>query len=202
MQIPTILSICVIATCILTTCHSFFITNPIQASSKSIKCTMMQSTDIDRNNDHEGVSMIKKRIFHSLISFGVAVTAFSVSSNAVDLPMIYTSEDKSIIFKHTGDLQFSPKPLKTHDKEILLKSESIKGFNAGVTVRQSSLYLSMWQSSIMSIPMLDIQSHLRINPRGTRKKERLMCTIFSHIINNFLNLKLGMLATFCKRYSY
>ena len=105
---------------------------------------MMKSTDIDRNNDHVGVSMIKKRIFHSLISFGVAVTTFSVSSNAVDLPMMYTSEDKSIVFKHTEDLQFSPKPLKTHDKEILLKSESIKGFNAGVTVSHSSLYLSMW----------------------------------------------------------
>lgn len=77
---------------------------------------------------------IQKRVLQSFLSFGLALTAFSISSQAIDLPLSYTSEDKSIVFKHTEDLQFSPKPLKTHDKEILFKSELIKGFNAGVTV--------------------------------------------------------------------
>ena len=93
---------------------------------------------VSKNSYNEGALTIEKRILHSIISFGVALTAFSISSNAIDLPMTYTSEDKSIVFKHTEDLQFSPKPLKTHDKEILLKSELIKGFNAGVTVSVTS----------------------------------------------------------------
>ena len=79
------------------------------ALKKSVKCRMLESTNIDRNNDHEGFSMIKRRILHSLVSLGVAVTAFSVSSNAVDLPMSYTSEDKSIVFKHTEDLPLHPR---------------------------------------------------------------------------------------------
>jgi hypothetical protein len=78
---------------------------------------------------------LEKRFFKSFLSIGVALTAFSFSSLATDLPLSYSSEDKSITFKHSSDLIFSPKPLKTHDKEILFKSESIKGFNAGVTVR-------------------------------------------------------------------
>ena len=183
MHIPITLSICVIAACILTTCHSFFITNPIQASMKSVKCRMLESTNMDRNNDHEGVSMIKKRILHSLVSLGVAVTAFSVSSNAVDLPMSYTSEDKSIVFKHTEDLQFSPKPLKTHDKEILLKSESIKGFNAGVTVSLHSISRrDSLASYLCSSNQLRFHSHLTICLQDMQKRERHhTCAIFPRI---------------------
>lgn len=139
MQLSVTLLICVIATCIMTTCRCFFISNKIQASTNNVLFTSSKPICmVSKNSYNEGALTIEKRILHSIISFGVALTAFSISSNAIDLPMTYTSEDKSIVFKHTEDLQFSPKPLKTHDKEILLKSELIKGFNAGVTVSVTS----------------------------------------------------------------
>ena len=74
----------------------------------------------------------------SLVALAVALTGFSSHARALELPVSFTSDDKSITFKHTDDLLFSPKPLKTHDKEILFKSETIKGFNAGVTVSDAS----------------------------------------------------------------
>lgn len=87
---------------------------------------------------HHNLEMIsEKRILQSLVTLGVALAGFSRHASALELPVSYTSDDKSITFKHTDDLLFSPKPLKTHDKEILFKSETIKGFNAGVTVSAS-----------------------------------------------------------------
>ena len=77
------------------------------------------------------------RIFNKIISFSVGafaavITSTSPSYASVDLPKSF--DDGSIYFKHTEDLVFSPKPFQTHEKEVYLKSESSRGFNAGVTV--------------------------------------------------------------------
>eukprot|EP01041_Mallomonas_annulata_P007901 gene7901-16174_t len=48
----------------------------------------------------------------------------------------YLSSDNSFSLQHPADLYESPKLLKTHDIEVFFKSESTKGFNAGVTVDQ------------------------------------------------------------------
>jgi hypothetical protein len=68
---------------------------------------------------------------------GLAVLSVGVSSGAnalADLPNTYRSDDGVISFKVPQDFVLSPKPLKTHAREVLYKSENIKGFNAGVTV--------------------------------------------------------------------
>jgi hypothetical protein len=112
-------------------------------------------------HSNEGVATIEKRIMKSFLSFSLALTAFSITSHAIDLPITYTSEDKSIVFKHSEDLQFSPKPLKTHDKEILFKSETIKGYTAGVTVsaiHNGLNYYSYWQSNSVA-QFIAILSH-------------------------------------------
>lgn len=123
-----------------TTCQSFSILKAVPrsriASIKSRTLTPVYSSTNHENFDTTGAAKaIEKLLLKSFVSFGVALTAFSFSSVALDLPASYISEDQSISFKHSEDLIFSPKPLKTHDKEILFKSEIIKGFNAGVTVR-------------------------------------------------------------------
>lgn len=105
-----------------------------------MKATSGHASDITSTASHESqkqksIAVIEKRILQSLVSFGLALTTFTSTSQAIDLPASYTSDDKSITFKYSEDLVFSPKPLKTHDKEILFKSETIKGFNAGVSVR-------------------------------------------------------------------
>ena len=74
----------------------------------------------------------RTRMLKKLVSFGATLTAFSVSTFAVDLPK--TFDDGAVSFKHTEDLVVNPKPLQTHGKEVYLKSETTKGFNAGVTV--------------------------------------------------------------------
>ncbi len=74
----------------------------------------------------------RARTLKKLASFGATLTAFSLSTFAVDLPK--TFDDGAVSFKHTEDLVVNPKPLQTHGKEVFLKSETTKGFNAGVTV--------------------------------------------------------------------
>ena len=118
--------------------ESFLISR--QASNFRIGSSQLSMSTEQHSKGEAGA--IENRVMKSFVSFGLALTAFSVASHAIELPLTYTSEDKSIVFKHTEDLTFSPKPLKTHDKEILFKSESIKGYTAGVTVRLIELVLS------------------------------------------------------------
>lgn len=125
---------------ISTRCTSFFLfSKPIKATAGYVSDSV--STSNNGNQKQNAIAVTEKRIMQSLVSFGLALTTFTSASQALDLPAIYTSDDKSITFKHTDDLVFSPKPLKTHDKEILFKSETIKGFNAGVSVSASSTAL-------------------------------------------------------------
>ena len=76
--------------------------------------------------------ILQKIISFSAGAFAAVITSTSPSYAAVDLPKVF--DDGSIYFHHTEDLVFSPKPVKTHEKEVYLKSESSRGFNAGVTV--------------------------------------------------------------------
>ena len=130
-------TLCLLVLSSLSPCHSLLKSNQLRCDA-SIKRTLCSSSTlsyaVNGITESTNPTTIQKRVLQSFLSFGLALTAFSISSQAIDLPLSYTSEDKSIVFKHTEDLQFSPKPLKTHDKEILFKSELIKGFNAGVTV--------------------------------------------------------------------
>ena len=113
-------------------CYSFTsLHQPVQQLTNRIYTRLTAAHDYNEID----FGSIKKHFAQSIISFGVALTVLSLPSVAIELPLTYLSDDKSITFQHTTDLQFSPKPLKTHDKEILFKSELIKGFNAGVTVR-------------------------------------------------------------------
>jgi hypothetical protein len=126
------LSIYLIVLLCWTECQSFtLLKSARQSTVATVASSKYRSTLL--YNSKKDLSL-EKRFLKSFLSIGVALTAFSFSSLAIDLPQSYSSEDQSITFKHTDDLVFSPKPLKTHDKEILFKSESIKGFNAGVTV--------------------------------------------------------------------
>ena len=137
-----VLPLLVILACLPPACFSFTsVYQPTQHLANRIYSRHASA------NEHCEIdfSTIRKHLSHSIISFGAALTVLSSPSLAVELPLTYLSDDKSITFQHTTDLQFSPKPLKTHDKEILFKSESIKGFNAGVTVR-SFVYLVMCHS--------------------------------------------------------
>lgn len=128
----TFRTVAVILACLSSACHSFtYLHQPVQQSANRINSRLAAAQE----HNEIDVGFIKKRFTRSIVSFGLALSALSLPSLAVELPLTYISDDKSITFQHTTDLQFSPKPLKTHDKEILFKSETIKGFNAGVTVR-------------------------------------------------------------------
>ena len=130
--VSVVFPLLVILACLSPACFSFTsVHQPTQQLANRIYSRHASA------NEHCKIdfSSIRRHLSHSIISFGVALTVLSPPSLAVELPLTYLSDDKSITFQHTTDLQFSPKPLKTHDKEILFKSESIKGFNAGVTVR-------------------------------------------------------------------
>jgi hypothetical protein len=48
--------------------------------------------------------------------------------------VIYERPDNGFSFVHSDDLVVSPKLVKTHDIEIFLKSQSVKNYNAGLTV--------------------------------------------------------------------
>ena len=61
-----------------------------------------------------------------------AAWASAVTVAAAELPK--TFDDGALRFRHTDDLVVSPKLLQTHEKEVFFKSETTKGFNAGVTV--------------------------------------------------------------------
>lgn len=144
----TSLTVAVILACLSSACHSFtYFHQPVQQSANRINSRLAAT------HEHNEIDLgfIKKRFTQSIVSFGVALAALSLPSLAVELPLTYVSDDKSITFQHTSDLQFSPKPLKTHDKEILFKSETIKGFNAGVTVRVFMFLNSKYHFSIIAI---------------------------------------------------
>jgi hypothetical protein len=133
LPIFSIIFATVLFICISTSCTSFFLFNkPLRTASGF--ASDVTSTASHENQKHTANAATEKRIMQSLVSFGLALTTFTTTSQALDLPASYTSDDKSITFKYSDDLVFSPKPLKTHDKEILFKSETIKGFNAGVSV--------------------------------------------------------------------
>jgi hypothetical protein len=46
----------------------------------------------------------------------------------------YNAPDDSFFFRYPNTLEPSPKPLKTHEFEVYLKSPTVKGFSAGVTM--------------------------------------------------------------------
>ena len=53
---------------------------------------------------------------------------------------LYVSDKGLYSFEYSSDLSQSPKPLKTHKSEIYLKSETVKGFNVGLTVRRILIF--------------------------------------------------------------
>lgn len=56
-------------------------------------------------------------------------------ARAAGAPLLeYASADGKIRFKHPADFVLTAKPVKTHGFEVLLRSESVKGFNEGVTM--------------------------------------------------------------------
>lgn len=50
-----------------------------------------------------------------------------------DALLTYKDDAGKFTFQYTDDLVFAPKPLKTHQLEILFKSEATKGFTVGIT---------------------------------------------------------------------
>jgi len=79
-------------------------------------------------------SLLPRWLVKASVGVGGASVALAsaVAAGAVELPK--TFDDGLLRFRHTDDLVVSPKPLQTHEKEVYLKSETTKGFNAGVTV--------------------------------------------------------------------
>lgn len=64
-----------------------------------------------------------------------ATEASSTSSPPLRIDNTYVASDNpKFSFKYSNDLKLSPKLLKTHNKEVFLKSEEVKGFNVGITV--------------------------------------------------------------------
>jgi PsbP len=86
--------------------------------------------------ESDDVRPFREHIRNAQLFGGALLVAVSLSSClpvfAVDIPN--TFDDGSLTFRHTADLVVSPKPLQTHAKEVFLKSEAVKGFNAGVTI--------------------------------------------------------------------
>lgn len=97
-------------------------------------------------NSISDVSKSIKQVIALIISlntvyapFPQQLLAFDQSLNA---PMIsLTRESKSeqndrvkFSFRYPDDLELSPKPVLTHQKEIYIKSTVIKGFSIGLTV--------------------------------------------------------------------
>jgi hypothetical protein len=63
---------------------------------------------------------------------GVAVAFMPLGAWSLD--NLITNEKGAFSFKYSDDLIVSPKPVKTHNIEVLLKSEKTKGFIVGLTV--------------------------------------------------------------------
>jgi hypothetical protein len=73
--------------------------------------------------------------FNPLISYG------EISSSTVEVVQLTeqvqsTQKDYPYEFAVTNDLILSPKPVKTHQYEVLYQSQQYKGFNVGLTVRR------------------------------------------------------------------
>lgn len=67
-----------------------------------------------------------------------ALSIFYGITNHADISLgaEYKTDDGTVAFTYPDDsgLQLSPKLLKTHEQEVFLKSETIKGFNVGITM--------------------------------------------------------------------
>lgn len=75
-----------------------------------------------------------KRIFNPILIplVGISISLFGSASNAA----IFNDPYFQVTFPDS--FVVSPKPLKTHEREFLAKSEVSKGYNFGVTVRQTN----------------------------------------------------------------
>jgi len=96
-----------------------------------------------KNNLHHIRSMKKyllQTTFYSVLFlqplfFSIPTAAWSISSPPQLIDNTYVASDNpKFSFKYSNDLKLSPKLLKTHNKEVFLKSEEVKGFNVGITV--------------------------------------------------------------------
>jgi hypothetical protein len=91
------------------------------------KHTSLQSM---QQSKHNGLEFKLKK--YAIL--GLTSLFFPIISFAADLDQIYSSSEGHFSFQHSSALIDSPKPLKTHKIESLLKSKDIKGYNIGVTV--------------------------------------------------------------------
>ena len=66
-----------------------------------------------------------------------AIAICLYSSSPVSALVNFEPSDKSYTFAYPDDFQLAPKLLKTHNKETFLKSTTVSGFNAGITVSSS-----------------------------------------------------------------
>jgi hypothetical protein len=74
-------------------------------------------------------------LFLQPLFFSIPTAAWSISSPPLLIDNTYVASDNpKFSFKYSNDLKLSPKLLKTHNKEVFLKSEEVKGFNVGITV--------------------------------------------------------------------
>jgi len=74
-------------------------------------------------------------LFLQPLFFSIPTAAWSISSPPQLIDNTYVASDNpKFSFKYSNDLKLSPKLLKTHNKEVFLKSEEVKGFNVGITV--------------------------------------------------------------------
>lgn len=68
------------------------------------------------------------------LSFVPLSVTTSLYARAVALDNTFVAEKGLFQFQYPKDYELSPKPLKTHQVEVLLKAKAIKGSNVGVTV--------------------------------------------------------------------
>lgn len=106
---------------------------------KNVKCFISKSSS-NRNINSLQMSSFSslinnhKRIFNPILIplVGISISLFGSASNAA----IFNDPYFQVTFPDS--FVVSPKPLKTHEREFLAKSEVSKGYNFGVTVRQTN----------------------------------------------------------------
>jgi hypothetical protein len=107
-----------------------------------ILCLLAGAASFSHRNQNLLIRDLTGKLLKDITAFkhiaATGLALLTVSSQpvhaAVDLTTKYQSDDGVITFQVPGSFAFSPKPLKTHEREVLFKSEMTKGLNAGVTV--------------------------------------------------------------------
>ena len=83
---------------------------------------------------------VRKKLSGILLAAQVLLLASTASqpvmavSEEEALRQLYSLPAAQVTFQYPDSMKDSPKLIKTHNKEVFLKSSSIKGFNAGLTV--------------------------------------------------------------------